>query len=633
MTIKEIAQLAGVSASTVSRIVNNKDQNINPQTRSRVLKIVKEYNYTPYGDVKNVSGVKKFVLGVLFRNISASHQMILEGILQTAQEHGYTIMLLNSQNNPESEAKHITVLCKNDVDGILWEPVSAESYSCMSILTRQEIPFCFMNGFSEYPSFEIDFRKVGYTLTRKLIDYKHTNIACLVNSNLKSSDPFLEGFQQCLYENQITYTNRMLLSGTDDETIRKLSRNNITGIVSADYASAIALYGQLRRINYKIPSDFSLVTPKICADSCSHAKISGIILPYQEFGNYICSQLISACEKTLKDDPSYLYYSESDFDHEVSLDNPSFLRTKRFVVVGSINMDITFNVDQLPQAGKTTNILNSAVVTGGKGANESVGIARFGHEVSLIGEIGNDGDATYLFDMLIGAGVHTEGVHRSKTHETGKAYIYIENGGESTISILPGANSTLTAADLNERQHLFKDAGSCLISTEIPIEVAVRAAELAKANGARTFLKPSTLRELPESLLRNTDIFIPNRKESSLLCPVKGTVEEQAEYFFQAGIPTVIITLGHEGCYLKNAEEARYFAAPLFTATDTTGGADAFISALSSYLSDGYSLDKSVQIAMYAAGFCVSRQGVIPALADKYTLETYIMKKAPELLL
>ena len=48
MTIKEIANLAGVSISTVSKIINNKDQNINPETRSRVLKIVKDYNYTPY---------------------------------------------------------------------------------------------------------------------------------------------------------------------------------------------------------------------------------------------------------------------------------------------------------------------------------------------------------------------------------------------------------------------------------------------------------------------------------------------------------------------------------------------------------------------------------------------------------
>ena len=55
MTINEIAKLAGVSASTVSKIINNKDQSINPETRERVLRIVKEYNYTPYGMIKSTS--------------------------------------------------------------------------------------------------------------------------------------------------------------------------------------------------------------------------------------------------------------------------------------------------------------------------------------------------------------------------------------------------------------------------------------------------------------------------------------------------------------------------------------------------------------------------------------------------
>ena len=70
MTIKEVAKLAGVSVSTVSKIVNNKDEGINAQTRSRVLQIVKECNYTPYGMVKNTSPAKTFLLGVLLRDAS-----------------------------------------------------------------------------------------------------------------------------------------------------------------------------------------------------------------------------------------------------------------------------------------------------------------------------------------------------------------------------------------------------------------------------------------------------------------------------------------------------------------------------------------------------------------------------------
>ena len=107
MTIKEIAQLAGVSISTVSKIVNNKDQNIHPETRSRVLKIVKEYNYTPYGTVKNLSNAKSFLLAVLLRSSDFS-PLLLNGILETAQEHGYNVLLFDSQADLQTELKHIT---------------------------------------------------------------------------------------------------------------------------------------------------------------------------------------------------------------------------------------------------------------------------------------------------------------------------------------------------------------------------------------------------------------------------------------------------------------------------------------------------------------------------------------------
>ena len=58
MNIKEIAELAGVSPSTVSKIMNHKDETISSETRERVLKIVKEYNYTPYASAKTPTARK-----------------------------------------------------------------------------------------------------------------------------------------------------------------------------------------------------------------------------------------------------------------------------------------------------------------------------------------------------------------------------------------------------------------------------------------------------------------------------------------------------------------------------------------------------------------------------------------------
>ena len=89
------------------------------------------------------------------------------------------------------------------------------------------------------------------------------------------------------------------------------------------------------------------------------------------------------------------------------------------------------------------------------------------------------------------------------------------------------------------------------------------------------------------------------------------------------GVENVIVTLGKEGCYLRNAEYARHFPAAGFESIDTTGGADAFISALAVYLSENVPLVRALGFATYSAGITVTRQGVQPAMPDRITLEMY----------
>ena len=83
MTIKEIAQLSGVSISTVSKIMNHKDEHIAPETREKVLSIAKEYNYSPYAFARNTSISKSFLLGVLLRS-EPNYGKLLDGILSAA---------------------------------------------------------------------------------------------------------------------------------------------------------------------------------------------------------------------------------------------------------------------------------------------------------------------------------------------------------------------------------------------------------------------------------------------------------------------------------------------------------------------------------------------------------------------
>src|SRR5699024_1626908 len=108
----------------------------------------------------------------------------------------------------------------------------------------------------------------------------------------------------------------------------------------------------------------------------------------------------------------------------------------------------------------------------------------------------------------------------------------------------------------------------CLISSEIPLDTILCAARTAHENHVTTIFKPSTLPHMPQELYSTIDILIPNKKEAAALCPEINSVEQQAEYFFQKGIPTVIITLGHDGCYLKTADLAVHYPAVHFETVD-----------------------------------------------------------------
>ncbi|MCI6004566.1 MAG: PfkB family carbohydrate kinase [Blautia sp.] len=634
MTIKEIAALAGVSISTVSKIVNNKDQNIAAETRNKVLKIVKEYNYTPYGMVKNLSTAKTFILGVVLSNMPRTNSM-LSGIAEAAAEHNYSILLFDSQNRPDFELKHINALSQKRVDGVIWEPVNAESHQLEHYLTDQNIPFIHIMEKDNPRSFKINYEEMGYLLTQRLIDYKHAKIACLIKPDSQRSMMVLEGFRKCLFDNHIPYHNSMEISIRNPDYLTELLGHKFSGVVSSHFSSSLALYEDIDRLHYSIPSDLSVVSLKDeVREAISYPHISSISIPYKEFGYHIGKAMIRKCEKIPVTEETFSFSGDYTLDTEDSLYVPFFLRSKKIVVVGSINTDLTFNVDSLPQTGKATRILNSTFSLGGKGANQAVGAAKLDREVSLIGEIGNDIDSNLIFDQLEKEHVITQGIQRNPNFPTGKAYIYIEESGESAISVLAGANSNLTPECIRQRQHLFKNSGCCLISTELTNETTLEAAKTARQYGAKTFLKPTVIKSMPGDLCSYIDYFIPNRYEASLLSPPEyGTVEDQAEYFFSQGIPNVIITLGSRGCYLKTNDTARYFPAADFTPIDTTGGADAFISCLASCLTDGYSLEKSIRIANYAAGFCVARQGVVPALVDRTTLESHIKRIEPELLL
>lgn len=627
MTIKEIAQLAGVSISTVSKIVNNKDENINIDTRNRVLKIVKEYNYTPYGTVKNISEAKTFIIGLLLNSAGQASQF-LNGVLCTAQKNGYSLLLYDCMGCSDQELKNITSLCRHKVDGVIWEPVCEKSLEYRKYFDHEGIELCCINTVGAYC---IDFAQMGYKAAKTLLDYGHTKVGCLTKSGSNRSELVLEGFKKCLFDTGIPYTDSMNLPIEHDNWHTGLFSHTPTGIVSSHYSSALTLMEQLAKIHYHTPYDLSLISLRDSTkENTRFPGISSIRIPYYDFGEFVCQRLIEKCEKN---EPAAQSFSMNcPLENTLSLDLPFSHSAKKIVVIGSINIDITLNVEELPQPGRTVSTNRHSVIPGGKGANQAVGAAKLGNEVALIGKVGNDYDSAIVYNCMEENHVDVQGMRRDPQAETGKAYIHVQNDGESMITILTGANQKLCPDDVRSFGSLFEDAGYCLLQTEVPMEAVREAAKTARRCGAKNILKPAAINSIDLELMSYIDIFVPNRKEAELLCPDVTSIEEKAEFFLSMGVKTAIITLGHKGCYVNAPDFVGYLPPASFTPVDTTGAADAFIAALAVYLCAGYGTEKAARIASYAAGFCVSRQGVIPALIDRNSLEAYIKLTEPELL-
>lgn len=160
--------------------------------------------------------------------------------------------------------------------------------------------------------------------------------------------------------------------------------------------------------------------------------------------------------------------------------------------------------------------------------------------------------------------------------------------------------------------------------------MVVRTVETAWKKGVKVLLKPCKVGSIDEEILRKVDILVPNRKEAQRLVPDANSWEERAQYFLDRGVKHVIITLGHRGCYFRDAQHSLYFPAAKVTPVDTTGAGDAFAATLVSYLSDGRELTEAIRYATVAVGLSTARQGVPNSLVDQESIELYLSKEKIE---
>lgn len=272
-------------------------------------------------------------------------------------------------------------------------------------------------------------------------------------------------------------------------------------------------------------------------------------------------------------------------------------------VVGSVNLDLIARCRTLPRPGETVAATSFARSPGGKGANQALAARRLGAEVSLIAGVGEDGLAGEALALLEADGVVLAGLKRVPDEPTGIAMITVDESGENSIVVVPGANARLLPEDVPA---LGSDGVICQF--EVPVPTVEAAAE--RSTGLFCLNAAPTV-PVPMSLLQRADVIVVNEGERAALGD--GLEDHDA---------LVVVTLGADGAVaLRRGREVARAAAPVVEAIDTVGAGDTFVAALMVSLLEGASIDEALETGCVAGALATTVRGAQPALPSRQRVD------------
>ena len=272
----------------------------------------------------------------------------------------------------------------------------------------------------------------------------------------------------------------------------------------------------------------------------------------------------------------------------------------RIVVVGSLNVDHTLRVPRIPAPGETLTSSSMLTCFGGKGANQAVAAARAGGRVAMIGCVGVDDFGARYIEALKAEGIDTSGVLRSET-PTGSAFIAVDDMGENSIIVNPGANHAITVASIEKHADLIRGADALLLQLECPLAVVRRAAEIAREAGLRVILNPSPLSEAFLAERFEVDVLIVNEGEAAQITPNRDLNEARCRH--------LIITRGAESTLSITEEGVIEVSPPKVTPVDTVGAGDTFAGA--------FAVANDIAFANAAGALATLKAGAQPSIPTR----------------
>ena len=269
VTIVNVAEEAGVSYGTVSRVIND-SVHVKPETRERIQQAMERLGYVVNRQARSLAGGKANVIGVLVPDLGTGYiGEIMRGIDTELGLAGYDLMLYTTHRTAVKESNYVANLAQGMVDGLLLIlPRNPSDY--ISALTQRKFPFVLI----DHQGTGRDCAAVGatnwqgaYNATEYLINLGHRRIGFITGSmDLGAAQDRLEGYQAALRTNRLSSEAELIYSGTffqPDGYIGALQFLNLKNPPSAIFASndvmAMGVMDAIREKGLQIPEDISVI--------------------------------------------------------------------------------------------------------------------------------------------------------------------------------------------------------------------------------------------------------------------------------------------------------------------------------------------------------------------------------------
>ena len=268
ITIYDVAREANVSMATVSRVVN-RNPNVKPTTRKKVLGVIEELGYRPNIVARSLASKKTTTVGAIIPDISSVfYSELTRGIEDIATMYNYDTILSNSDQNVDKEMKLINSMLEKQVDGILFMggKITQEHIDQFKTSSVPVVLAATYDPTNTLPSVNIDYEVAAYEATMKLIGTEKVQPAFITGGEYVQSNYLKRaGYERALSESGITLDENLVVEDTCNynggiKSIQKLLKSDydIKQVFVVTDETALGVIHGAQDLGYKVPEDIEV---------------------------------------------------------------------------------------------------------------------------------------------------------------------------------------------------------------------------------------------------------------------------------------------------------------------------------------------------------------------------------------